>query len=65
MSWQGIYNPDKPEQIATKAPKHKGKRKTFWLIFIFVPWCLGGKSVEMRSEGEIRIDGQRKNTVGG
>jgi hypothetical protein len=36
---------DKPEQIATKAPRHKVKRVTFWLIFFFASWCLGGENV--------------------
>ena len=38
-------NPDKPEKIATKAPRHKAKRVTFWLIFIFASLCLGGVNV--------------------
>jgi hypothetical protein len=38
-------NPDEPEQIATKAPRHKAKRVTFWLIFIFASLCLGGVNV--------------------
>jgi hypothetical protein len=37
--------PDKPEQIATKAPRHKAKRVTFWLIFIFASLRLGGVNV--------------------
>jgi hypothetical protein len=32
-------------QIATKAPRHKAKRVTFWLIFIFGSLCLGGVNV--------------------
>jgi hypothetical protein len=37
-----IFNPYQPEQIATKAPRPKGIRVTFWLIFIFASLCLGG-----------------------
>jgi hypothetical protein len=35
-------NPDKPEQIATKAQRHKEKLQ---LLFIFASWCLGGVNV--------------------
>ena len=35
-------NPDKPEQIATKAPRRKGNLQ---LLFIFASWCLGGVNV--------------------
>jgi hypothetical protein len=35
-------NPDKPEQIATKAPNHK---ENLWLLFIFASWCLGGVNI--------------------
>jgi hypothetical protein len=37
-----IPNPDKPEKIATKAERHKGKSL---FKFIFVSWCLGGEDV--------------------
>jgi hypothetical protein len=33
------------EQIATKAPRHKAKRVTLWLIFIFASLCLGGVNI--------------------
>jgi hypothetical protein len=39
------HNLDKPEKIATKAQKHKGKRETFWLNLFFVSWCLSGENV--------------------
>jgi len=35
-------NPDKPERIATKAPRHKEK---MIIIKNFVPWCLGGENI--------------------
>jgi hypothetical protein len=38
-------NPDKPKQMATKAPSHKAKRVTFWFIFIFASLCLGGVNI--------------------
>ena len=31
-------NPDKPERIATKAPKHKGKMFIVIKLRVFVPW---------------------------
>jgi hypothetical protein len=34
-------NPDKPEQIATKAPRHKGNLQ---LLFIFASLRLGGEN---------------------
>jgi len=35
-------NPDKPERIATKPPRHKEKRI---IIKKIVPWCLGGENL--------------------
>jgi hypothetical protein len=35
-------NPDKPEKVATKAPRHKGNLQ---LLFIFASLCLGGVNV--------------------
>jgi len=49
MEFTSYPNPDKPEQIATKAPRHKAKRVTFWLIFIFASLCLGGVNVLPRT----------------
>ena len=37
-----IPNPEKPERIATKAPRHKEK---MIIIKNFVPWCLGGENI--------------------
>jgi hypothetical protein len=37
-----ITNPDKLEQIATKAPNHKGNLR---LLLIFASWCLGGVNI--------------------
>jgi hypothetical protein len=37
-----LINPDKLEQIATKAPNHKGNLR---LLFIFASWCLGGVNI--------------------
>jgi hypothetical protein len=31
-------NPDKPEQIATKAPRHKAKPLVNIHLCVFVPW---------------------------
>jgi hypothetical protein len=38
-------NPDKPEKIATKAPRHKGKRFIIIKLRAFVPSFLGGENI--------------------
>jgi hypothetical protein len=54
-----LPNPDKPEQIATKAPRHKAKRVTFWLIFIFASLGLGGVNVLPKNVVDPPLEGKK------
>jgi hypothetical protein len=51
-------NQDKPEQIATKAPRHKGNLR---LQFIFASWCLGGVNVLPRKAQKLQLSAEYLN----